>query len=207
MARIFGDRGGQNPILSALGYYSRESVGLGAGRAVYDQLRVRAQSAMDVVSQDKDREKPFALRFQMLSVHVYLTLRRLRVEKGSSFEADCTTIMQCIFDLFWTDVRNRMLIGEEGMTLIPSGRWVRECEQMFFGMATAFDEAWDDKDAFRAAIDRNVTSVKDKDVDAFFRYMWTEKERLDALSMEKFLQEQEIWSPNFKFPETGRRRK
>ncbi len=141
----------------------------------------------------------------MLAVHVYLTLRRLRREKGSALEADCKTVMQCVFDVFWTDVRNRMLIKEEGMTLIPSGRWVKECEQMFFGMAVAFDDASEDKEAFRGAMMRNITSVRNKDADGFFRYLWNEKERLDAMPMETFMEEKEVWSPVFKLIGRNRR--
>lgn len=74
----------------------------------------------------------------MLELHVYLVIRRLRGEKGR--EADVARGMQTLFDVFWTDVRNRMLIEEEEITLIPSGKWIKECEQRFFGLALALDD-------------------------------------------------------------------
>ncbi len=187
----------RNPLLAALGYYSRESVALGAGSNLYEQLRLRSEDAARALSVARGGAQPFVLRFEMLSIHVYLSLYRLRQEKGSALESDCTTIMQCIFDVFWTDVRNRMLIQEEGMTLIPSGRWVKECEQMFFGMALAFDDSWDNRKKFAEAVQRNVTSVR-SDVDAFVDYMYKEKERLDKLPIEAVLQQKQIWSPAFK---------
>lgn len=199
LARLLGaeKKSGRSPFLAALGYYSRESVALGAGATLYGQLRARAEDASKVLNAPRGGAQPFVLRFEMLSVHVYLTLHRLRREKGSPLEADCKTIMQCIFDVFWTDVRNRMLIQEEGMTLIPSGRWVKECEQMFFGMALAFDDAWDDRQAFAAALRRNVTSARG-DVDTFVDYMWKERERLDRISLEMILLEKETWSAKFR---------
>lgn len=188
--------GKRNPLLAALGYYSRESVALGAGANLYQQLRVRSESAARALSVARGGAQPFVLRFEMLSIHVYLSLYRLRQEKGSTLESDCSTVMQCVFDVFWTDVRNRMLIEEEGMTLIPSGRWVKECEQMFFGMALAFDDSWDDRDKFAAAAQRNVTSVR-SDVNAFVDYMYREKARLDKLPVEAVLQQKQVWSPEF----------
>lgn len=194
-----GQGDGRNPFLAALGYYSRESVALGAGTSLYTQLRARAEDTSRAISSSRGGTQPFVLRFEMLSVHVYLSLHRLRREKGSPLEADCKTVMQCIFDVFWTDVRNRMLIEEEGMTLIPSGRWVKECEQMFFGMALAFDDAWDDRNALANAVRRNITSAR-PDVDGFVRYMWEEKKRLDKIPIEWVMQEKEIWNPRFSGP-------
>lgn len=187
----------RNPLLAALGYYSRESVALGAGTTLYEQVRKRSEDAVSELSKSRDGAQPFVLRFEMLSIHVYLSLYRLRQEKGTTLESDCSTVMQCLFDVFWTDVRNRMLIKEEGMTLIPSGRWVKECESMFFGMALAFDDSWHDRAAFKEAVHRNVTTVRN-DIDSFVDYMYREKSRLDQLPIEAVLQQKQIWSPRFK---------
>lgn len=186
----------RNPLLAALGYYSRESIAMGAGGHLYETLRDRSSSATLALQSKSKSSAPFTLRFEMLSVHVYLTLYRLRQEKGTALESDCTMVMQCIFDLFWTDVRNRMLIQEEGMTLIPSGRWVKECEQMFFGMAVSFDENWNSKSDFKNAVKRNITSVR-PNVDPFVDYMYRERNRLDKVPIESILRQKPVWSPHF----------
>lgn len=182
LARLLAPRdGNRNPVLAALGYYSAESRAIGAGNTLYKQALARASAAAKA-ERSSSGVDDFAVQFEMLSVHVYLTLRRLRSEKGSGYEAEVKTVMQCIFDVFWTDVRSRMMIEERGLTLIESGKWVKDCEQRFFGMALAFDEAWEDERKFREAISRNLTCLRGKDsrVEQFHRYMVRERTRLDT---------------------------
>lgn len=185
LSRLLKGRDGrQNPILSALGFYSPESRAIGAGNALYKVALKRADEAASV---EAGESKDFAPRFEMLSVHVYLTLRRLRAEKGSPFEAEVKTVMQCLFDVFWTDVRTRMIMQEHGMNLIQSGKWIKDCEQTFFGMALAFDEAWEDDQKMSKAIARNVTCLKSNDsrVNHFRRYMIRERAKLDKTTVEQ----------------------
>lgn len=185
LARLLASNdGAQNPILSALGFYSAESRAIGAGNELYKQALTRANAVVAAEARDKNG---FAPRFEMLSVHVYLTLRRLRAEKGSSFEAEVKTAMQCLFDVFWTDVRTRMMMREHGLNLIQSGKWIKDCEQRFFGMALAFDEAWDNEQKMRVVIQRNVTCLETKTnrVEQFRRYMVRERARLDQSSVEQ----------------------
>lgn len=188
LARLLREpQGKRNPLLSALGYYSSESQAIGAGNELYNQILTRAHAAITVEAED---EKEFSPRFEMLAVHVYLTLQRLRVEKGTEAETEIKLAMQCFFDRFWTDVRNRLMIKEKGLGLIESGKWVKECEKTFFGMATSFDETWGDEHALKEAIKRNITSLKGDDlrVEKFVRYMHKEKARLDGTTIE------EIWT-------------
>ncbi|KAI0567046.1 Ubiquinol-cytochrome C chaperone [Gracilaria domingensis] len=177
------DSSGQNPLLKALGYYSAESRALGAGKSLYYQALERAD-AIAVV--EFDEKLSFSTWFEMVSVHIYLTLRRLRAEKGSVYENNVKTAMQCLFDVFWSDVRSRM-IKDHNMTLITSGKWVKECEQMFFGLAMAFDEGWEDSDVMRDAIRRNITSLGEDSVkiEHFRKYMMKEHTRLERTSIEQ----------------------
>lgn len=176
--------GRQNPILAALGFYSAESRAIGAGNTLYKQALMRADAAAAVEAREV---RDFAPRFEMLSVHVYLTLRRLRAEKGSPFESEIKTVMQCLFDMFWTDVRTRMIMQEHGMNLIQSGKWIKDCEQRFFGMALAFDEAWGDEQKMKEAIERNVTCMEAdaQRIDRFRKYMVRERARLDKATVEQ----------------------
>lgn len=180
--------GEQNRLLAALGYYSTESQAIGAGNTLYKQALARASAAVAVEAGVGNTED-FGPQFEMLSIHIYLTLRRLREEKGSPYEAEVKTVMQCIFDIFWTDVRSRMMIEERGMKLIESAKWIKDCEQRFFGMALSFDEAWDNHDKFREAVRRNVTclNAENERVDRFHRYMARERARLEKHTVK------EIW--------------
>lgn len=158
--------GGKNTILSALGYYSEESRAIGAATTLYRQATARAAEMPAVAAGGSDGQlAPFSARFEMLSIHVYIVLRRLRKEKGAAHEANVSKAMQTLFDVFWTDVRNRMLIKEEGMRLISSGKWIKECEQRFFGMALAIDDCLEkdnvqeSREELRKVLSRNITCL------------------------------------------------
>lgn len=185
LSRLIASRDGQqNPILAALGYYSGESRAIGVGNSLYKQALGRSQAAAEAEAEDPNAFRP---KYEMLSVHIYLTLQRLRVERGSPSETDVKTAMQCLFDVFWTDVRKNMLIEEYGMRLLESGKWIRECERRFFGMAVAFDEAWGDDGKMRDSIRRNVTCLEgdEEKVERFRRYMATERARLGSKTLEQ----------------------
>lgn len=173
----------QNPILKALGYYSAESRAIGAGTALYKQALERGDAMAKAECGDN---LGFSAWFEMLSVHIYLTLRRLRAEKGSIYENDVKTAMQCLFDVFWTDVRSRM-VNDHKMTLITSGKWVKECEQIFFGLAMSFDEGWEDEEIMREGIRRNITCLQEDRVriERLRKYMMREHARLERASIEQ----------------------
>lgn len=184
-SRLIASHDGQrSPLLVALGYYSAESRAIGVGNELYKQALQRSQAATEAEVEDPDAFRP---KYELLSVHIYLTLQRLRAEKGSPFEADVKTAMQCLFDVFWADVRERMLIEEHGMRLLESGKWVKECERRFFGMALAFDEAWEDDDKMRDSIQRNITCLEgdEEKVERLRKYMAAERARLGSKTLEQ----------------------
>eukprot|EP00177_Eucheuma_denticulatum_P003531 GFKZ01006382.1.p1 GENE.GFKZ01006382.1~~GFKZ01006382.1.p1 ORF type:complete len:259 (-),score=34.74 GFKZ01006382.1:363-1139(-) len=176
--------GKRNRILSALGYYSAESRAIGAGNELYKQALQRAEAAAAV---EGDGTKAFAPRYEMLSVHVYLILRRLRAEKGSEQEAEVKIVMQCLFDLFWTDVRKRMMMEENGLKLLQSAKWIKDCERRFFGMALSFDESWGRDHQMRESISRNIACLHQDElkVERFRQYVERERNRLDALMLDQ----------------------
>lgn len=142
----------------------------------------------------------FLPKYEMMALHIYLTLRRLRQESGSSFEADVKVAMQTLFDKFWTDVRYRLMIEEHNLTLIQSGKWVKQCEKNFFSMALAFDESWDaPRDKLSECIANHITSLK-KDparVSRFLHYMIRERHRLDKIPIEELWQGGICWDPQY----------
>lgn len=185
---------GRSKVLAALGYYSNESRAIAAGTKIYAQAVERAASMVEQVAPPSvpGQRAPFVARYEILAVHVYLALRRLRQEKGKPFESDVAQGMQTLFDVFWTDLRNRMLIQEEGYRLVGSGQWVKECEERFFGMAYSFDECFPvdmkqpvDVQRLDSAIARNITCLK-RDatrIKVLRDYMVREKQRQDGLGI------------------------
>jgi hypothetical protein len=196
---------GRNGLLTLLGYYSKESRAIGAGNILYKQAVRRSAEA---AAAEAGPEPPFATRFEMLSLHVYLILRRLRAEKGSPLEAEISQAMQTVFDLLWTDVRNRMLIKEQGMKLIESGKWVKECEMMFFGLAVALDECFDpingavNSQKLEEVLARNVTCVRpDKQrITALRKYILLEKDNLDHVPVDQLWESGVNWRDSYRGP-------
>ncbi|MDN5929075.1 MAG: ubiquinol-cytochrome C chaperone [Hyphomicrobiales bacterium] len=103
-------------------------------------------------------------RFEMLSLHMFLILHRLRAEKGAAQE-----VAQELTDEFFMDVDHSLRelgIGDHG---IP--RRVKKLGRMFYGRAAAYGQALDQNDgiALASALRRNVRP----DVEA-----WPEAERM-----------------------------
>jgi cytochrome b pre-mRNA-processing protein 3 len=90
-------------------------------------------------------------RFEMLSLHLFMILHRLRAEEGAA-----KAVAQELTDYFFQDVDHSLRelgIGDHG---IP--RRVKKLGRMFYGRATAYGHALDEKDraALAASLKRNV---------------------------------------------------
>ena len=90
-------------------------------------------------------------RFEMLSLHLFLLLHRLRGEEGTAKE-----VAQQLTDEFFLDVDHSLRelgIGDHG---IP--RRVKKLGRMFYGRAAAYGPALDQKDsaALAASLKRNI---------------------------------------------------
>ncbi|MBN9077101.1 MAG: ubiquinol-cytochrome C chaperone [Rhizobiales bacterium] len=90
-------------------------------------------------------------RFEMLSLHLFLVLHRLRPEEGAAKE-----VAQELTDEFFLDVDHSLRelgIGDHG---IP--RRVKKLGRMFYGRAAAYGQALDEGDraALAASLKRNV---------------------------------------------------
>jgi cytochrome b pre-mRNA-processing protein 3 len=90
-------------------------------------------------------------RFEMLSLHVFLILHRLRAEEGAAKE-----VAQELTDEFFLDVDHSLRelgIGDHG---IP--RRVKKLGRMFYGRAVAYGRAIDEGDraGLAASLKRNV---------------------------------------------------
>lgn len=191
---------GKSSFLSALGFYSDESRAIGAARTLYEQAAVQA-ATMTLADANADGA-PFAARFEMLSLHVYVVLRRLRQEKGAAHEANVSKAMQTLFDVFWTDVRNRMLIKEEGLRLVSSAKWIKECEQRFFGMALAIDDCLEIgnagamRESLGGVLARNITCLEqdDKKIGELVDYLSTQLARHGKQPFERIWEDGLSWT-------------
>jgi cytochrome b pre-mRNA-processing protein 3 len=108
-------------------------------------------------------------RFEMVSLHLFLLLHRLRVEEGTAKE-----VAQELTDEFFLDVDHSLRelgIGDHG---IP--RRVKKLGRMFYGRAAAYGQALDARDraALTASLKRNVRP----DVES-----WPEAEQLADYAM------------------------
>lgn len=180
------DESGQSPFLRLLGYYSPESRAIGAAKSLYEQILSRSGSILEAEFSEEQRGL-FVPKYEMLAIHVYLTFQRLRQEGGSTFEKDIKVAMQTLFDIFWSDVRYRMMIEEHELTLLVSATWIRQCERNFFSMALAFDEAWTDQQKMNDKISLHITSLK-KDPEKIRRiqsYLRQEHQRLKSVTVEQ----------------------
>jgi cytochrome b pre-mRNA-processing protein 3 len=90
-------------------------------------------------------------RFEMLSLHLFLILHRLRAEEGPAKE-----VAQALTDEFFLDVDHSLRelgIGDHG---IP--RRVKKLGRMFYGRAVAYGQALDngDRAGLAASLKRNI---------------------------------------------------
>lgn len=207
--RLFGniEEGKKHWLLNMLGYYSAESELIGVANGLYqrcvemsrDETILRGLGLPTNVKYDKSgvmiddgvgETLDFATRWELLSLHVYLTLFRLRRVRGAEVEKSVRRVMQDFFENFWVDVRHRMLIKEEGFKYLHSGKWMKKCEERFFGMALAFDKAWElgssgeVEHAVEDCVRRNITCLNEdsKKIKWLTRYIIQEKSKLEGMS-------------------------
>lgn len=90
-------------------------------------------------------------RFEMISVHVYLLLRRLK-----STGAEGKQLSQMLFDTMFDDMDRTL--REMGVGDLGVGRRVKEMARAFYGRIAAYDEGVEasTQDALEMALSRNV---------------------------------------------------
>lgn len=124
-----------------------------ANRAITEALYTRIVAAA--------RQEPFYSawnvpdtplgRFEMLSLHMFLFLHRLRGEAGASAE-----IAQLLIDEFFLDVDHSL--RELGISDVGVPKRMKKLAKMFYGRTESYKDALerDDHAAFAAALLRNV---------------------------------------------------
>ncbi|KAK4531015.1 hypothetical protein CCYA_CCYA06G1872 [Cyanidiococcus yangmingshanensis] len=172
LRRVAQSANGQEPslLLRLLGYNSKESRALRLGKLLYRGLVRQAESwhmrLYGAPQGESAKEPPFAAWVQLVSLHMWMTIYRLRAE--GDFGRD---VSQAIYENFWPQLRRR-LVEELGLGLVQTSKHLRECEHMFYGAAIRYDEAWLNKnvDAFTAALQRNIPQISAEQARALYEY-------------------------------------
>lgn len=89
-------------------------------------------------------------RFEMIALHLFLLLRRLRAEKGREAAGLSRALSEALFDDMDRSLRE-MGVGDTGV-----GRRIRHMADAFYGRVSAYEAALDGRESLRAAIARNV---------------------------------------------------
>lgn len=123
-------------------------------------------------------------RFDLLSLHVVLILRRLKQQRSRTAE-----LSQALFDVMFADLdQNLRELGVGDMTI---GKKIRGLAEAFYGRVAAYDTALAaDNEALEGALARNVyrtTSPPAGVVAALTAYVRRQADRLDAVHLDDLL--------------------
>lgn len=95
-------------------------------------------------------------RFDLLTLHVYLILRRLKRSEASVQAGRVSALAQDLFDLMFADMDRNL--RDMGVSDLRVGKKVKAMAQAFYGRVDAYDTALDapDAGALATALERNV---------------------------------------------------
>jgi cytochrome b pre-mRNA-processing protein 3 len=88
-------------------------------------------------------------RFDAIALYVFLLIRRLNADPEAG-----PPLAQAVFDAMFLDMDTNL--REMGVGDLSVGRRNRAMWEAFHGRATAYEAAWDNHDALRAALARNI---------------------------------------------------
>ncbi len=138
-------------------------------------------------------------RFEMISLHVYLVLRRLK----AAGEAGADALGQAVFDLMFADMDRNL--REMGAGDLGVGRRVKTMAQAFYGRIRAYDEgmAAPGGDLLAAALARNVFAGEGAPAGAALplaAYMRSAASALEAMPLSALVSGDAAFGP---LPEVG----
>lgn len=121
-------------------------------------------------------------RFDMISLHAFLAIRRLNLE-GTR---DGQRLAQVLFDVMFTDMDRNL--REMGVGDLSVGKHVKQMAQAYYGRAASYDAALNAdsaqmEEALRRNLYRNVTPTADQ-VAAMAAYVRAQAETLGAQPFE-----------------------
>lgn len=126
-----------------------DNAGRTAALSLYDQIVAAARQP--VLYADWNVPDTPLGRFEMVSLHMVLFLRRVRDAKG-----EMANIAQILTDEFFVDVDHSL--RELGISDVGVPKRIKKLARMFYGRAKSYTEALDadDMPALEAALGRNV---------------------------------------------------
>lgn len=142
--------------------------------AVY--TAIVAQSRQPVFYADWGVPDTVTGRFDMISLHLSLLFRRLRVEKSAASD-----FSQAVFDLFFKDMDRSLREMGAGDLAVP--KKVRKMTELFYAVMTGVNEAMDrdDRAGVEAVLRRNIYGEADSaHAPELAAYLFTQYERLAA---------------------------
>ena len=105
----------------------------------------------------KGANDDFDGRFEILVMHIYLVLRRLKADGQGRHGAG-----QVIFDLFFRDMDQAM--REMGVGDLSVSKKIKKMAEAFYGRVAAYDEVMDDgRDKLTSVIHRNLFAEAEGD--------------------------------------------
>ncbi len=121
-------------------------------------------------------------RFELIVLHVFLVLHRLKEEDGVD------TLSQDVFDVMFADLDQSL--REMGVGDLSVGKKVKVMAQSFYGHVAAYDQAINDETAMDDALRRNLygtVTPSDDDV-AFMRtYVLNQRQHMSEMAVAAFL--------------------
>lgn len=139
------------------------------------------QARLPIFYQDYGVPDTFDGRFEMISLHTYLVLRRLQMP-GSETKA----LSQALFDTLFADMDRSF--REMGVGDLGVGKRVKAMARAFYGRVSAYDEGLVGKQgAMEAALRRNLygtTSPTDEQLVNMEAYFRREAARIDTCSID-----------------------
>ena len=114
-------------------------------------------------------------RFDMISLHLVLALRRLRADEAGR------KLAQAIVDVFFSDMDGSL--RELGVTDIGVPNKIKKIGNVFYGLVGALDEALASGQPANVAavLRRNIQNVPEAGIESLATYLLTETQRLAAL--------------------------
>jgi len=122
-------------MLEGMGFYGKTSTRIRYANYMYDSCLTRSDDATLIAALGVvDDNAEFLLRFECVSLHVWMCLVRLRMEGDEGRK-----LSQELFDNFWDDMVNE--IRHKGVKELSVNKHLVELQERFFGAALAYDEA------------------------------------------------------------------
>ena len=131
-------------------------------------------------------------RFELLTLHTFLILKRLKRDGEGANE-----LSQATFDIMFENVD--LNLREVGIGDIGLARRIKKMAEGFFGRVDVYERAMDalDSEALKAALARNLFSKmdpSDRALEAVSRYVIACSEKLAGMSVEEILSGQEAFA-------------